>query len=52
ARIYHWHQSADQLIGPDRIPKALRVEPVITDEWIHPNDPRLEEIKSLASKGD
>jgi phenylpropionate dioxygenase-like ring-hydroxylating dioxygenase large terminal subunit len=52
ARIYHWHQSADRLIGPDRIPKALRVEPVITDEWIHPNDPRLEEIESLASKGD
>ncbi len=25
ARIYHWNQFADRLIG---------------DEWIHPNDPR------------
>ena len=41
ARIYHWHQAADRLIGQERIPKELLVDPVITDEWIHPNDPRL-----------
>ena len=44
ARIYHWHQFADQLIGIERIPKELRVEPVLTEAWIHPNDPRLDEI--------
>jgi phenylpropionate dioxygenase-like ring-hydroxylating dioxygenase large terminal subunit len=44
ARIYHWHQHADQLIGPENIPPELRVEPVITDEWIYPNDPRILEL--------
>ena len=44
ARIYHWHQFADELIGVERVPKELRVEPVITDTWIHPSDPRLDEI--------
>jgi len=44
ARIYHWHQSADRLIGIERIPKELRVEPVITDDWIYPNDPRLDQL--------
>ncbi|WP_426163527.1 aromatic ring-hydroxylating oxygenase subunit alpha [Sandarakinorhabdus sp. DWP1-3-1] len=29
ARIYHWHQAADALIGPERIPPELRVAPVI-----------------------
>jgi hypothetical protein len=41
ARIYHWHQAADQLIGIDRIPPELRVAPVIGPDWIHPNDPRI-----------
>ncbi len=41
ARIYHWHQAADGLIGADRIPGELRVAPVIGEQWIHPNDPRL-----------
>lgn len=44
ARIYHWHQAADQLIGPDNIPPELRVAPVIGDDWIVPNDPRLAEL--------
>ena len=44
ARIYHWHQHADQLIGRENIPPELRVEPVITDEWIYPNDPRILEL--------
>lgn len=46
ARIYHWHQAADRMIGVENIPKELRVEPVIGDEWIYPNDPRLAEIRS------
>jgi hypothetical protein len=41
ARIYHWHQAADRMIGPDNIPHQLRVAQVIGDEWIYPNDPRL-----------
>lgn len=41
ARIYHWHQAADALIGREAIPEELRVEPVIGEEWIYPNDPRL-----------
>ena len=44
ARIYHWHQAADQMIGAEKIPEALRVAPVIGDDWIHPNDPRLAEL--------
>jgi phenylpropionate dioxygenase-like ring-hydroxylating dioxygenase large terminal subunit len=44
ARIYHWHQSADRLIGVDRVPEELRVQPVITEDWIHPNDPRLAQL--------
>ena len=41
ARIYHWHQAADAMIGRDAIPGELRVEQVIGGEWIYPNDPRL-----------
>lgn len=41
ARIYHWNQAADRMIGSDNIPEELRVEQVIGDEWIYPNDPRL-----------
>jgi len=41
ARIYHWHQFADRMIGVDRVPPELRVAQVIGPEWIHPNDPRL-----------
>lgn len=40
ARIYHWHQMADRLIGIGNIPAALRVAQVIGDEWVYPNDPR------------
>ncbi len=40
ARIYHWNQAADRLIGIENIPPELRVEQVIGDEWIYPNDPR------------
>jgi hypothetical protein len=44
ARIYHWHQSADRMIGIDNIPPELRVKQVIGEEWLHPNDPRIAEM--------
>ena len=44
ARIYHWNQFADQIIGVDNIPETLRIKPVMGPEWIYPNDPRLDEI--------
>ena len=44
SRIYHWHQAADAIIGPERVPAELRVAPVITSDWIAPNDPRLDEL--------
>lgn len=40
ARIYHWHQSADAAIGRDRIDPRLRVDPVLGEQWLHPNEPR------------
>ena len=51
ARIYHWNQWADRLIGIENIPEELRVEQVMGDEWLMPNDPRLEEagINAAAS---
>ena len=44
ARIYHWNQAADRLIGAENIPPELRVEQVIGDEWIYPNDPRRAQL--------
>lgn len=44
ARIYHWNEAADRMIGIDNIPEELRVEQVIGEEWIYPNDPRLEQM--------
>jgi len=41
ARIYHWNQFADKMIGVDNIPEELRVAQVIGDEWMYPNDPRV-----------
>jgi hypothetical protein len=41
ARIYHWNQNADRMIGSDKIPEELKVQQVLGDEWIFPNDPRL-----------
>ena len=34
ARLYHWHQAVDAIIGVDRIPPELRVSPVIEPRWI------------------
>ena len=41
ARIYHWNEWADRLIGLDNIPENLRVVQAIGDEWLAPNEPRL-----------
>ena len=48
ARIYHWHEQVDKIIGLNRIPNDLKVEPKITEEWTHPNDnkKRLEEYRN------
>ena len=47
ARIYHWNEAADRMIGIDNIPEELRVAQVIGDEWIHPNDPRVALAEAL-----
>lgn len=41
ARIYHWNQQADRVIGIENIPEELRVEQVIGSDWVYPNDPRV-----------
>ncbi len=51
ARIYHWNQWADRMIGIDNIPEELRVAQVIGDEWLAPNEPRLDLIGSNVSAG-
>ncbi len=38
ARIYHWHQAIDAIIGVERIPQPLRVVPVIDAGWLYPLD--------------
>ncbi|MEM7218733.1 MAG: SRPBCC family protein [Pseudomonadota bacterium] len=48
ARIYHWNQWADRLIGIDNIPPELRVEQVMGDEWLMPNEPRLAELDAVS----
>ena len=50
ARIYHWNQAADRMIGIENIPEELRVAQVIGDEWIYPNDPRLDQMAALESR--
>ena len=49
ARIYHWNQFADKLIGVDNIPEELRVVQVIGDEWMYPNDPRLAQLNEVSA---
>ena len=44
ARIYHWNQAADRMIGIDNIPDELRVQQVIGDDWLYPNDPRIAQL--------
>ncbi len=52
ARIYHMHQNIDKTIGANIVPAHLRAEPVIGDEWIHPNDTneRLRQQQSMAAE--
>ncbi len=45
ARIYHWNQAADRMIGIDNVPPELRVAQVIGPEWVYPNDPRLAQME-------
>ena len=40
ARIYYWHQHADEIIGREQIPDHLQVPRVIGEDWVYPNDPR------------
>ena len=51
ARIYHWNQAADRMIGIENIPEELRVAQVMGDEWIYPNDPRLAQVQEEVSAG-
>jgi hypothetical protein len=48
ARIYHWHQELDKIIGLNKVPQDLQVKQVMTDDWIYPNDVerRLDEYNS------
>lgn len=41
ARIYYWHQSVDALIGRERVAAHLAVAPVLGEEWLYPNEPRI-----------
>ena len=50
ARIYHWNQTTDQMIGIENIPEELRVEQVIGEEWLYPNDPRLDLMQKRAAE--
>jgi phenylpropionate dioxygenase-like ring-hydroxylating dioxygenase large terminal subunit len=45
ARIYYFHQQCDRMIGLDRIPPGLAVDPVIGSEWVWPRDPRLGQMR-------
>lgn len=40
ARIYYFHQHCDAIIGANRVPVELRVDPVIDPGWVWPHDPR------------
>ena len=44
ARIYSFHQSCDKTIGIGNVPEELRVEQVIGEEWVWPNDPRTAQM--------
>ena len=32
-RIYHLHEEIDRVIGPERVPAHLRIEPVLESFW-------------------
>ncbi len=33
-RIYYWNEEVDRRIGPDKVPEALRVQPLLDDQLI------------------
>ena len=45
ARIYSFHQSCDRMIGVENVPEELRVEQVIDEAWVWPNDPRRAQME-------
>jgi phenylpropionate dioxygenase-like ring-hydroxylating dioxygenase large terminal subunit len=49
ARIYWFHQGCDAMIGVERVPEALRVEPVLGSEWIGEADPRIAAMRAEAA---
>jgi len=49
ARIYHWNQWADRIIGIENIPEELRVAQAMGDEWLVPNDPRIAEMNMVSA---
>ena len=49
ARIYHWNQWADRIIGIENVPEDLRVAQVLGDEWLMPNDPRVAEMNEVSA---
>lgn len=51
SRIYHAHQSIDRTIGINKIPEHLRIDQVIGDEWVSPNDTteRLRQYEAMKS---
>jgi len=51
ARIYHWHQQVDKIIGLNKIPQELCVAPKINEDWMHPNDNvrRLQEHQNMTT---
>lgn len=50
ARIYSFHQSCDKMIGVENVPPELRIEQVIGEGWVWPNEPRLAQMQADLSK--
>ena len=49
SRIYHAHESIDRTIGLNKIPEHLRVDQVLGEDWIFPEDSkrRLAEYETM-----
>ena len=39
----------DRMIGIENIPEELRVAQVISEDWIYPNDPRVDAMRAVAA---
>ena len=46
ARIYWFHQQCDRMIGRNRVPADLAVDPVLDDRWIGASDPRVAQMRA------